>query len=252
MNPKFLIGSGLRTAFELMDATFPKLGFRFKRDFYAPDMGFALRVLQRNGFAPSHAIDAGAYTGEWALLCKAVFPAIQILMVEPAEERRDALEQLSAKHRELSYRRALLAARNQTLHFREQLTNSEVVVEPSADTRAIQATTLDDLIADAAFGQPQLLKIDTQGYDLEVLRGSSKTLAGVEVIITEMSLIPLHATAPSFRDFVDWLDDAGFRLLDICGAMRRPVDDALWQIDAVFVRKESPLGATAAGWAKRR
>ena len=44
------------------------------------------------------------------------------------------------------------------------------------------------------------------------------------------------------------LDDRGFRLFDIASLMRRPVDDALWQIDAVFVRHGSQLGRVDAGW----
>jgi len=47
------------------------------------------------------------------------------------------------------------------------------------------------------------------------------------------------------------LDDHEFRLLDICTFIRRPVDDALWQIDAVFAKNKSALGDAAQGWLRQ-
>jgi hypothetical protein len=80
------------------------------------------------------------------------------------------------------------------------------------------------------------------------LKGATATLKSVEVVVVELSLIRLHPIAPTYRDIIDWLDDQGFRILDIAGFIRRPVDDALWQIDGVFARKELPLGAASCGW----
>ena len=248
MNAKLLVGATLRAAVERLDAHFPRLGFRFKRDFGAPDMGFSLRLLRNAGFRPRCAIDVGAFQGEWALLCREVFGDVRVLMVEPAEPRHAGLRELCSAHPALGFVGTFLAASPGTVHFREQLTNSGAVPEAAPDTVAMPTTTLDALLLDGSFARPELVKIDTQGHDLEVLKGACRTLEQVEVVVTEMSLIPLAPSAPSVREFVDWLDDAGFRLFDICGFMRRPVDDALWQIDAVFVRKESSLGRTSLGW----
>jgi len=39
----------------------------------------------------------------------------------------------------------------------------------------------------------------------------------------------------------EWLSDRGYALHDICNFMRRPLDDALWQSDMIFVRNNSSL-----------
>jgi hypothetical protein len=40
-----------------------------------------------------------------------------------------------------------------------------------------------------------------------------------------------------------WLFQRGFVAYDICGLTRRPLDDALWQADMVFVRQDDVLRA---------
>jgi hypothetical protein len=47
--------------------------------------------------------------------------------------------------------------------------------------------------------------------------------------------IDLHET------LVGWLGERGFVAYDICGMTRRPLDNALWQADMIFVRKDDPL-----------
>src|SRR5262249_15440584 len=160
-------------------------------------------------------------------------------MIEPSPERFLLLHQLCSRDERLSATEALVGSTEGMVSFREQQSNSGVVVEPGVDTVAMVVRPLDTLLAGTIFAHPELIKVDVQGYDLEVLKGATSTLRSVEVVVVELSLIQLHPVAPSFRDMVDWLDDRGFRILEFCGFIRRPVDDALWQIDAVFVRKGS-------------
>lgn len=41
-------------------------------------------------------------------------------------------------------------------------------------------------------------KIDTQGYDLEILHGSERLIDRVEAIETELSFLPIYQTPPAF------------------------------------------------------
>jgi hypothetical protein len=43
------------------------------------------------------------------------------------------------------------------------------------------------------------------------------------------------------HEVVAWLAARGFVAYDISGLTRRPMDDALWQADMVFLRKDDPL-----------
>jgi len=244
----YYAGAVATHAIALAERYAPRVAFRAKRHFYRPDMEFGLRLLRRNGFAPRVVVDVGAYKGDWAKLCRTIFPEGRVLMVEPSHERVRGLRGLCACDPQLSVLEALAGAREQTVPFLEQGSNSGVPAEPRPDGILLECKPLDALLAGTPFDRPDLLKVDVQGYDLEVVKGANALLRSVEVVIIELSLIGLHPIAPSIREAIDTFDDLGFRLLDVFSFIRRPVDDALWQIDAVFARAESALGNRARGW----
>jgi hypothetical protein len=51
---------------------------------------------------------------------------------------------------------------------------------------------------------------------------------------------------------VAWLFGRGFVAYDICGLTRRPLDDALWQADLIFVRNDDPLRRDKGYYDRRR
>lgn len=248
MSLNLLAGRLLDRGLDSLDHYAPSIAFKIKKQFYRPDMGFALELLRRSNFAPRLIVDVGAFHGDWATLCLRSFPEARVLMVEPDAERVRALALRAERDQRLSVRQALLGASTQVVAFREQESNSAVVGPDEDGATPMTTVPLDDLVATSPFAAPQLLKVDVQGYDLEVLKGATRTLHSVEVIVVEISLIRLAPTAPSVLEIVVWLDAAGFRLFDICSFIRRPIDDALWQIDAVFVRHDSALGHPSRGW----
>jgi FkbM family methyltransferase len=92
-----------------------------------------------------------------------------------------------------------------------------------------------------SFQRPALAKIDVQGAELMVLEGMGNRLQDLDCIIVETSLIATLHGGPEFADVVALLKDGGFVLFDITGIVRRPLDQALAQIDAVFVPENSRL-----------
>ena len=102
--------------------------------------------------------------------------------------------------------------------------------------------TIDNMVARHFGGKaPDLLKIDTQGYELEVLRGGERTLPQIRAIIAEINLLDLHVNVPLLHNVVQWLANRGWVAYDICGLTRRPLDNALWQADFIFVPSISEL-----------
>jgi FkbM family methyltransferase len=107
-------------------------------------------------------------------------------------------------------------------------------------------STLDKVIEDRALHPPHMLKLDVQGFELEVLRGATRTLkaADLEVVVMEVSLIDINVEAPLIYEVLGFMTRHHFSMYDICSFMRRPLDRALWQIDSVFVRDTSRLVAS--------
>jgi len=217
-----------------------------RRSLPIPDTEACLSRMQRNGFQPKLVIDVGAYVGDWTRMCRRVFPAASILMIEPQAATQDALLQIAAKDERIEVAHALLGRRHDSqVPFYEAQSGSSVLTEWEREgqqaTATIDMTTLDALTADTTFAMPDLLKLDVQGYELEILKGAERALASAETVLMEVNFIDIHSGAPLFHEVVQFMAEHEFRLYDIGTFFRRPYDAALWQADVVFVKFSSPL-----------
>ncbi|MBI3461669.1 MAG: FkbM family methyltransferase [Planctomycetes bacterium] len=220
-----------------------------------PSILGSLVCLRSWGFRPKLAVDVGAYHGDWTRLFKQVFPESAVVMVEAQEQKRPILESVCQSFPgDVSYQMALLARQEGTpVRFVEMETGSSVFEEASPYPRHVvekTARTLDGLLAEAA-ARVDFLKLDVQGYELEVLAGAPQSLKSAKAVLMEASLLGANAGCPLIFDVMKFMDAAGFRLADFCSQIRRR-DGALWQTDLLFVRADAGLlpdpKLTAGNW----
>ncbi|HSD37669.1 MAG TPA: FkbM family methyltransferase [Rhodocyclaceae bacterium] len=104
----------------------------------------------------------------------------------------------------------------------------------------VPVVRLDDEFASAAaprgFSGRLHLKLDTQGFDLTVLRGATHTLARVATLQTELSIKPAYQGMPSYRQMIDELEIMGFELSSIF-PISHDSDTMLIEADGVFVNR---------------
>jgi FkbM family methyltransferase len=194
---------------------------------------------------PTFAIDVGAYCGHWTRHFKATHPDCHVLMVEPQASQADALQAVCDSLPGVTYCAELLGAETgKAVSFEEMKSGSSVFHERSPYPRRLTARktiTLDDVLWRADISRPvDFIKLDVQGYELEVLRGAVRTMRDVQVALIECSLIPVNRGAPLIHEMIGYMCGSGFRVLDIAGQTRRH-DGALWQVDLVFAREDSGL-----------
>ena len=102
--------------------------------------------------------------------------------------------------------------------------------------------TIDDIVQNHFDGEsPDFLKLDVQGYELEVLKGAEKSLHSINAILAEVNLIDIHDGAPLLAEMIAWFSQHGWVAYDICALTRRPLDQALWQADILFTPEDSSL-----------
>lgn len=77
-------------------------------------------------------------------------------------------------------------------------------------TERVEVRTLDSVLAELGALRNVYLKLDTQGFDLEVIRGAAATLPRVRALQTEISMQPLYRNAPSYRETLAELTARGF------------------------------------------
>jgi FkbM family methyltransferase len=95
-----------------------------------------------------------------------------------------------------------------------------------------------DSVAGAYLGAAArpFLKIDTQGYEWQVLDGAVDTLPRIQGILCEMSLVPLYEGQRLWKDMLSRLERSGFTLWSIQRGFIDPHDGRSLQVDAAFVR----------------
>jgi FkbM family methyltransferase len=82
-----------------------------------------------------------------------------------------------------------------------------------------------------------ILKMDVQGYELEVLKGGTETLKRTALVLVEMQNHDLYTGAPKYYDIDNLLRENGFELYDMIPSIRQ--DKKLYEWDAIYVNKNS-------------
>lgn len=80
------------------------------------------------------------------------------------------------------------------------------------------------------------LKLDTQGFDLEVLKGASTALKSIPALQTEASIRPIYVGMPDYKECINYLVGKGFQ---ISGLFPVTHDDAfrLIEFDCVMINE---------------
>jgi FkbM family methyltransferase len=101
----------------------------------------------------------------------------------------------------------------------------------------VKIVRLDDFLAAQPDAGRTLLKVDTQGYEEEVLLGAGERLRGLAAIQLELPIVPLYDGQKSWIEMIRHLEDAGFR---VAMAKENSYDwkrMRLLELDVIFVNE---------------
>lgn len=199
--------------------------------------------LARVGKSPTVIFDIGAASGDWARLAHSCWPAARIVGFEPNAREVPDLEATRRDVPNFDFIRCFLGAEKKSVSYVDNDTQTTLFAPAAAGAALAEAPmhVLDELLASGRVPQPQFLKLDVQGFELEVLRGAAAMLAGVDVLLLEVSLPKFFPGMPTMEDVAAFMRELGFQWFDIAGVMRGPKTERLMQIDAIFLRAGHPL-----------
>lgn len=106
-------------------------------------------------------------------------------------------------------------------------------------TMSVQAVRIDEVVD--SVDVPCLMKIDVQGYELEVLQGAEKLLPSVEFLLVECSFTELYLGQALAGEVVAYLHQRGYRLTGIYDLKRDRLGCCL-QADFLFERNAPTYG----------
>ena len=194
-------------------------------------------------------LDVGANVGQFALMVRRAGYAGRIISCEPLS---GAYGQLSARaardDRWTTVRSAVgrepgsttinVAANSYSSSVRS-MTDAHLSNAPGSEyigTETVDVTTVRDLVKEhSVVPSRSLLKIDTQGFEDEVLAGAGDHVDEFAAIQLELSMVELYEGQSLFEDHYAFMRDHGFRL-HILEPGFAGKDGQMLQCDGLFVR----------------
>lgn len=195
-------------------------------------------------------VDVGAHRGEFARMMRAGGYKGEIASFEPVEANYAVLRDMCGDDPAWDcYRIALGSVAGREAISVSKSTDFSSFRSPSAygrdnfaglidvaATEQVQVARLEDVLTGTANGKRRiLLKLDTQSWDLEVLRGCGAVLDMVEVVQIELPFLNIYESSPSWREEISFLEGAGFAVVDLYPVTVEP-DGALVEADCILVR----------------
>jgi len=174
------------------------------------------------GFSPTKILDIGACRGHWTDMAQHLWPNAEITMVE-ADPRCNAFLQEKYPNNRLVLKGFAAVpgtfkffARTGDLpqnagsgSFLKEMTEvfQNDMSEFDVDTNPIGLGFNDETF--------DLIKLDTQGTELEILRGGLETVKRTKFVQIECSFVPYNEGAPMVADIVRYMQDIGFIPVDM-------------------------------------
>lgn len=194
-------------------------------------------------FYPHRILDIGANTGQFYKTCKSAFPDSYIFCIEASQSCEKHLKQITN-----DYHIGLLTKDTGTYDFYTRKgdptsTGNSIHREltpffgdDEVEVIKTKGTPLDSLFTeDSKF---DLIKIDTQGSELEIISGGLSLCKQADGIMLEVSLIPYNEGAPLKDEVLSFMDNIGFYPAEELGFNHHPITKELIQIDLLFLKKK--------------
>jgi FkbM family methyltransferase len=188
---------------------------------YEPD---TLAAVQRLAPVGGTVIDIGANIGLislWASRC--VGPEGRVVSVEPSPWAMNRLMANTRLNQAANITTVLGASSNHIGTGEMFVINGYRVDDTVTNTHEhVAFTTIDQVVADQALDRVDLIKTDTDGYEVDVLRGAATTLERFRpAIIFEMGPSALERAGSSYGELIAFIQSFGYA---ICDEHFAPVD----------------------------
>jgi FkbM family methyltransferase len=196
-------------------------------------------------------LDVGSNTGQFARSIRAAGYRNKIVCFEPLPDAHEKLRnRLAGDEEVIIHPRVALGDKQGSIRINvsgNSVSSSILNLLPShanaapesnyIDTVETEIECLDTVFSDYVKPRDRaFLKIDTQGYEWNVLDGAKISLDSIEGLLLEMSLIPLYEGQRLWKDILHRLEEEGLILWQIIPGFSDPESGRSLQFDGVFYR----------------
>jgi len=204
-----------------------------------------LEEVRDMGINPTAILDIGAHSGQFHSWAKRVWSDAGVFMIEANPLHKSTLDRLAM----MSGDDYLITAlgdeeREVTFYTRSDKPHTEGNsyykehnywdIPQLVQESKVKLKKLDDIFEDDAVFE--LIKIDTQGSELDILKGGVKLISKSSVIVLEIAYTEYNEGAPTAKDIIDYMNSIGFEKKMSIGEHYE--DGDVIQKDFVFLNKE--------------
>ena len=225
------------------------LGF----DFYAlkdRNDGTMLRLRWLKKMNIKTVLDIGANEGQFAILIRKLLPQAMIYSFEPIPDCYSALVEHFKKdslfkawniacgdeEKEIDMNLNAFSPSSSLLEM-DELHVQHFSHTATTKKQRIRVKTLDGLRKELYLIKPIMVKIDTQGYEREVIKGGSELLREADVVFVELTYRPLYKEQSLFHEIYNELVHLGFQYYGNFEELLSPVDGSVLQSDGIFLKQ---------------
>jgi FkbM family methyltransferase len=194
--------------------------------------------VKKSGLPCSVIYDIGAYHGDFSIALGHIFRKSKFYMFEADPKKEEFLKETG-----LPYFIALLSNNTDQKYFYsingsgdsyyKELTKFYQEINPTV----VNSVTLDNLVKTQSLPLPDIIKIDTQGSELDILKGGVKTILNSTLIHLECPIVEYNQGSPRFFEIINFMATLNFIPSDIIEC--HTGIDGLIQVDIAFLKADS-------------
>ena len=213
-----------------------------KKFLHTPTALFYRRMLalKKTGFQPRTVLDIGAYQGHWAVTLQKHFPSSNLFLVEANPGHLPHLKKSG-----FDFTIALLGDKpKKSVNFYTTQppysnTGASIYKENTqaykqSKIKKLPMTTLDAIVKKHQLRNIDFIKLDTQGSELDILKGGLKTAKQAKYILLETQVTTYNQGAPHLPQVLQFMGKINFKLYDLTQIHYH--QDKLSQLDLLFTK----------------
>lgn len=196
-------------------------------------------------FTPNTVIDIGCGTGSWYLDARKQWPKAHFILIDANPECQPALEFLGVDYtiavlsdkekKVMFYTRKGSPACTGASYYREQ---TEFYSDDNILPNEVETLMLDQVVWGDDLRGDILIKLDTQGSELDILKGGMNVLSKAKAVITEVSFVEYNKGAPTYLEVDQFMLANGFLKSVVLGSIIHPLKPELViQDDILYLRQ---------------
>ena len=211
------------------------------------DLCLDIRKLD-NRFQPRMIVDVGASFGQSAAHYIMAFPKAEIHCFEPVPETMSILRKRLGKEQRVHFHQEALGQEvgECEMHILSDLSMSTTQLDPrdahmEKASVMVRMSNLNDMAQELNIAHIDLLKIDTEGTDLNVLKGASALLKErrIRFVQVEVGMNPTNYRHVDLQRVREFMEPMGYMLFSLYGQhLEWSGEQRLRFANAVFVAPE--------------